>query len=715
MKWNTRTHAAGVRTPALMLGALLFFCLPAAALEPVTIDESLAIKNINLNAEYFFDESRTVTINDLIGQRDKREYPWKKADRESMGLGYSNAAIWFRFAARNTSNREIEWLVQQNHFSMTRLNFYAIEGDTIASSVETGFEFRFDKRPFDDPTYIFPVKLKPGATGVYYIRFFNKMPTTIILRAISLKGLVQERNGITPFLWLMYGFFIVMIAYNLILFLSMRDKSYLYYTFFIASFIAYLMHYNGHLEQYVWGNFPLWAKNMGYFFIPLVVASVLQFIRYFSSLWELNRIHSRIFMVLSIINLIIAILSLFLNGIIYYGMLLVWVSVHSLIYGYCTIIYLSVAKKSRQARIILLSSTPLFAGAMVFALQALAVIPGTFITSHSILIGGAFQVVVLSLGLADKINIMKKEILKAEQKYRHIVESSAEIIFTLNRDLRILSVNNAVYKQLGYTVNEVVNKNFLDFIHDTWSERTAIARQLVEENISELYRRKTSIQFRAGFKTRYKIEPEDFSIKLQYTETDEAGYNILGKASPITDDALLPFLLSEHFIYSMDNYLINADLMALRLTRNLTRHVPLSDITALRIGVREIIINAIEHGNLGITFEEKSEALKKGDYLELIHRRQQDPILGGKKVIINYSLDNACVCYRISDEGEGFNHREVLDINPLDEKNRMLYNGRGIIVARTAFDSIEYSGRGNAVTLVKFFGARGDAPGAAAT
>lgn len=272
-------------------------------------------------------------------------------------------------------------------------------------------------------------------------------------------------------------------------------------------------------------------------------------------------------MLISLLNIMTGILSFFLFGISFFNKLLFMTAGVSLVFGFIVIIFISIAIKSRQARILLLSFVPVFTGGVLWTLQIWFIIPNTFLTAYGLLIGGAFQFVAISIGLADRINIMKRDIQKAEKKYRHLVESSEDIIFSMDEDLNIYSINNAVRKHLGYRVEDVVGKNFLNFIHDTWSVRTDIARQLVHEQISDLYLKKSNVQFRAFLKTRYGNEPKDFSIKLEYTENEEAGYTTLGKASLVTDDALIPFLEKEQFVYTMDNYMNHADLMSQRLTR----------------------------------------------------------------------------------------------------------------------------------------------------
>lgn len=702
-KTNRKKHPASLFIIIKAIVLLIISAAPGFAADPVVIDETLGIKNIGNNVEYFLDENRSLSIDDVLSFQKSGKIRWLRSDSTDLRLGFVQAAVWVRFSAVNASVKDIEWLLQQDFFSITSISFFEVRGTALTRSVTTGLMYKYDERPFKDPTFVFPVTLKANESADFYLRFINKFPTSIIMRAASLRSFYENKNKWVPFLFMLYGFFIVMIAYNFILFFSMRDESYLYYTLFITAFITYIMHYNGHLEQYLWGNIPLWSSNVGYFFISLIVASVYQFARHFFSLWELSIPFDSQYKCIAAANLVMAVLSLFLNRFHLFGYLLISIAILSLIYGFSYVIYISIVKKSRQARIFLLSSTFLFISAVIFALKVLTLIPETFISAHIILVGGTFQVIILSMGLADKINIMKTAVRKAEVRYRRLVESSTDIVFLLDKDLRVLSMNKAVKKHLGYNAGELIGSNFLDLIQDAWIERTTVTRKLVEEQLADLNENKTSVHFKTTLKARYRREPEEFSVNLEYIKTDKDGYDFLGKAYPVRDDTMLKFLIAERFVYSIDNYINNADMMSLRLTRNLKRYLPHSEIPIIRIAIREILINAIEHGNLGISFDEKSRAIENGPYLDLVHQLQKDPQLSARKVTVDYSLDAEKVVYRISDEGDGFNYSEILNLDLMKENEMMLGHGRGLGIARNEFDSIQFNEKGNSVTAVKYF------------
>jgi anti-sigma regulatory factor (Ser/Thr protein kinase) len=118
------------------------------------------------------------------------------------------------------------------------------------------------------------------------------------------------------------------------------------------------------------------------------------------------------------------------------------------------------------------------------------------------------------------------------------------------------------------------------------------------------------------------------------------------------------------------------------------------------LGLSEIINNAIEHGNLGITFEEKSDALKASRFYPLaIERSHKDPYKDRVVTIRSRVFPTLRrIEYFVADQGSGFDWRSLPD--PKDKSNLLNRNGRGIMMARYAFDEMIYNETGNEVTLV---------------
>jgi len=123
------------------------------------------------------------------------------------------------------------------------------------------------------------------------------------------------------------------------------------------------------------------------------------------------------------------------------------------------------------------------------------------------------------------------------------------------------------------------------------------------------------------------------------------------------------------------------------------------DVESMRIALLEAITNAIEHGSLGISQEEKRAAMRGARIRELYAARASAPPGKDRTVRIEYDLTPARVTYSITDQGDGFDWRSLPDY--ADPDNLLAGSGRGIVVMRLSVDEVSFNDRGNKVTLLK--------------
>lgn len=122
------------------------------------------------------------------------------------------------------------------------------------------------------------------------------------------------------------------------------------------------------------------------------------------------------------------------------------------------------------------------------------------------------------------------------------------------------------------------------------------------------------------------------------------------------------------------------------------------------VGLTELLVNAVEHGNLGIGYEEKAALLDHGDLRGEIERRLSLPELAARRVRVVFRREASRLVTTIEDEGEGFDWQPYVEYDP----ERVLdANGHGIAIARgMSFDEVTYQGRGNVVVAVVRLGER---------
>lgn len=125
------------------------------------------------------------------------------------------------------------------------------------------------------------------------------------------------------------------------------------------------------------------------------------------------------------------------------------------------------------------------------------------------------------------------------------------------------------------------------------------------------------------------------------------------------------------------------------------------DRVGIELGLSELITNAIEHGNLNITYDEKTAVSDspKG-MMDLCHKRLLDEEIASRVITIYYEFSPDECKWTIIDEGNGFDLSKVPD--PTEKFVKAdLFHGRGIMFSRALFDSVEYHGKGNEVVVTK--------------
>lgn len=297
--------------------------------------------------------------------------------------------------------------------------------------------------------------------------------------------------------------------------------------------------------------------------------------------------------------------------------------------------------------------------------------------------------------LENKTLLEKLE--KSERDYRNLVENSLDIIFSLNENWQIITINQSVTQILRYPVEEILNTSIVNL---TYKSNSANG-EILEEKLQELTLSNNVLSFNCDFVTKFG-EPKEMHVKLRYF-LQENGFTIFGTASTIEEDILLRICESETQVYKLSNFLSHVDIVSQRIAIYANKYCTNEVFLNLKLCLRELLINAMEHGNLGISFEEKSESLVNGTYIQIIIDKQKDHANAKKKITVKSELTPQKIEVTITDEGEGFDHKKMMARSMHESENQILSHGRGLAMAKVFLDSITFNEKGNSVHIIKYF------------
>lgn len=123
-----------------------------------------------------------------------------------------------------------------------------------------------------------------------------------------------------------------------------------------------------------------------------------------------------------------------------------------------------------------------------------------------------------------------------------------------------------------------------------------------------------------------------------------------------------------------------------------------TEVTRVGVALEEALLNAIYHGNLGVSSSLKQEGDGSGFYKLAAERREQEPY-AARRVRVGVRVTAEAASFVIADDGPGFDISALPD--PTDPENLIRPSGRGILFMRMFMDDIRYNAAGNRVTLVK--------------
>ncbi|MGN8251877.1 sensor histidine kinase [Pseudomonas sp. SMV7] len=328
-----------------------------------------------------------------------------------LNAGYSTSVFWLKIDLRYVASADAlprQWLLELAYPPMDHLELYLPGSDgQFRLAQRTGDALPYDSRQIRQNNYLFELPLKPGQSTTAYLRLHSQGSLQAPLSLWSAEAYMEDQPTRLYVLGMIYGVLLVMLVYNLFIYLSVRDVSYLYYILYIASFGLYQVSVNGAGVSYFWPDSPWWANAATPLFIGAAGLFGCQFARHFLQLGKISRSFDRLLQLLMLGGVLVMVLSVSMR----YGIALRMATVLALLFTvsiFAAGLYAWV-RGLRVARWFIIAWTAFLLGGLVNTLMVLGYLPNLFITMYSSQLGSALEVALLSLALADRINSMREQ------------------------------------------------------------------------------------------------------------------------------------------------------------------------------------------------------------------------------------------------------------------------------------------------------------------
>ncbi len=611
-------------------------------------------------------QSADLSIQDIIKRND-----FVASDVPVPNFFVSDYAHWAKVEVNNTDAAQ-EYLLELSQPTLAEVSFFLVKDGVVMDQLDAGLSVNAAEWYKESVNFIFPFTLEKNENASIYIRTKSgdqvAMPLKIFERVSYQEALFDQ----TLFFGIYAGIFLVMMLYNIFVYFSTRDRSYLLYVFYIVVVGLTQANYLGYLFPLVYPNVPDLAVFATYFFGAFSGVFAVVFMRYFLRTNQRTPMLDRGFKIFVAIYFIATFLAIFE----YHNLSYQIIQFNAMLLAVFMIVVATrlALQGYRDAKFFLLSWSSFLLGVCAFVAKDYGILEYSWFTYNGMVLGSALEVILLSFALADRINQLKKEkdqeqaarLLAIEENERMVREQNIILEAKVeNRTKELEESNNELNTTLSNLKEAQSQLVDAEKMASLGQMTAGIAHELnnpinfVSSNVMPL-RRDLDDVFEV-LNAYEKLKPEDQDLKRAFEEIEE-----------LKEDIELPFIKEE--ISSLLNGIEEGANRTATIVKGLRVFSRLDEDALKRADVNECLdstLIVVKSAIDGAVIVERNfdEDLPKINcypgklnqvFMNIITNAAQATKKNGKEekiVQINSSHDDNFVYIRISDNGVGMDEK----------------------------------------------------------
>lgn len=402
------------------------FLLESFAQKLISLTQNQTHYPLSYNMIDAFEDPSTLLPFDEI--KNKK---FTTCTKRMLNSGYSDSKFWYRIKLKNESNKR--WIFAVKGTLLDEIELFEIKPDGTVSKRISGDHYPHSTREIDSPMFTFYLKIPQNESQMLYLSVKSQDTKQFTLQIDDDEFFNKQLNQVM-FRWFFYfGMLFMMFIYNLLLFFSIRDITYLYYVFYIACFGMMQFAIFGYGTQFIWGE-SVWFTNRAptifaggtTIFIALFSYKFLNIKFFFPKLKVIFIYLVTCGSLIIIVNFIKpTATSNYLTAIISLPNVLMMLVIGTLV----------LLKGFQPARYYMLAWGVLFFSIGIFLMNAVGLLPESNLKNLILPMGGIFEIVLLSFALGNRINTIEKEKTKAQQEAVKQLQANEQVRTRIARDL----------------------------------------------------------------------------------------------------------------------------------------------------------------------------------------------------------------------------------------------------------------------------------------
>lgn len=427
------------------LGLMLVFSFNNARAQEQKIQITGSQQSVILAENVDFLEDPT---NQLTAEQVLQSGNFKRSTNQIPVFSNNVQSAWFRMDVTNQS-ASASLFLDIAYSNLSEVTCYRIDSGKAILLGKDGNAVQTDSIQRKTTHFIFNLQLPVGASGKYLLHINSQHPIIIPASIHTSEALNETLNVQTLVAGIYMGVMLVMLLYNLFIFSATRDRNYLLYIFYIFFLTLAQSTLAGYEFRFLWPEHP-WVNRYAVVVTSSLsaISGLLFTMQFLQTSVNSIRFH-RIMQALIGIYFLGMVICIFTNYLSFSYHILNLNGIAVVLTVLSTSIYL-VNKGYRPAKFYIIAWAFFLISFLILILRNLAFLPYNNFTTYSIYVGSSFEVALLAIALADKINNLRKE--------KEL--SQAESLRTLQENEKLIINQNALLeKKVAERTDELLKTN----------------------------------------------------------------------------------------------------------------------------------------------------------------------------------------------------------------------------------------------------------------
>ncbi|MEH0156338.1 7TM diverse intracellular signaling domain-containing protein [Limibacter armeniacum] len=447
----------------------------------LTLDQNFDVIDPTPNISIYIDPENEKTIEDIATDSFDGFIP--NTDTGILDLGFSTNIFWFKTDIINQDHTSInDWLLEIGYPSLDYLDIYLKDPDGNISSYQTGDRYNFSKRPLKHRHFLYPLDLRKEGKYSLFLRVQTEGPITLPLKIYRENKFVEVSTKKELGNGIFFGMMMLLCLYNIFLYFSIRDNSYLVYALPVIMSTLFYHSLEGHVFQYILYDYPAIANRVTLMVIGIWVIGSTWFT--FKFLNPKKYAPATAILLYSMYGL--GILNIISEPIFGYATATMIARVTAMPAGFSILFtgFTAWAKGHRYARFFTMAWFFYLIGIGIYVVKITNVVPANFWTENAMTIGNIIQVAFLSMALGDRYRIYREEHKHAIQERIRVEKEAKETLEAKvqERTEELAQRNEEILSQSEKLRQINLDMQEMNLELEQQNEEIAAQRDVVEEN-----------------------------------------------------------------------------------------------------------------------------------------------------------------------------------------------------------------------------------------